>query len=66
MYIFLDKNNARFFNKAAMAEEIGLHPDTIRKTINGQFACSKTIAYCITKFIDKEAEISDYFKKKGE
>ena len=66
MYEFLDKSNARLFNKVAMAEEIGLHPDTIRKTINGSFACSKLIAYCITKFLDKDAEIKDYFKKKGE
>lgn len=66
MYEFLDKNNARAYNKVVMAEEIGLHPDTVRKVVNGSFACSKLIAYCVTKFLNKEAEIKDYFKKKGE
>lgn len=63
MYEFLDKDNARIYNKIQMAKEIGLHPDTVRKTINGKTNCSKLIAFCITKFLDHNAEIEKYFKR---
>lgn len=66
MYTFKDKNVAKMFNKTQMAKVIGLNPDTLRRVINGKQECSKLVAYCITKFLDDEAEIEDYFKKRGE
>jgi len=51
------------YNKVKVAEKIGLHPDTLRKILNGKQECSKLVAYCITKYIDSNAEIEDYFKK---
>jgi hypothetical protein len=66
MYLFKDKELAKKFNKNEMAKEVGLHSDTIRKTLNQGKPCSKVIAYCITKFIDKDAEILDYFIFKNE
>ena len=66
MYIFKDKNVAKMFNKTQMAKVIGLNPDTLRRVINGKQECSKLVAYCITKFLDDEAKIEDYFIKKGE
>lgn len=66
MYTFKDKNVAKMFNKTQMAKVIGLNPDTLRRVINGKQECSKLVAYCITKFLDDEAEIEDYFIKKGE
>lgn len=66
MYTFKDKNVAKMFNKTQMAKVIGLNPDTLRRVINGKQECSKLVAYCITKFLDDEAEIEDYFVKKGE
>ena len=66
MYTFKDKNVAKMFNKTQMAKVIGLNPDTLRRVINGKQECSKRVAYCITKFLDDEAEIEDYFVKKGE
>ena len=66
MYTFKDKNVAKMFNKTQMAKVIGLNPDTLRRVINGKQECSKLVAYCITKFLNHEAEIEDYFIKKGE
>lgn len=66
MYTFKDKNVAKMFNKTQMAKVIGLNPDTLRRVINGKQECSKLVAYCITKFLNYEAKIEDYFVKKGE
>lgn len=66
MYTFKDKNVAKMFNKTQMAKVIGLNPDTLRRVINGKQECSKLVAYCITKFLNYETEIEDYFVKKGE
>lgn len=65
MYIFKDKNVAKMFNKTQMAKVIGLNPDTLRRVINGKQECSKLVAYCVTKFLNYESEIEDYFIKKG-
>lgn len=54
------------YNKVKVANQIGLHPDTLRKVLNGKIVCSKLAAYCITKFIDSNAEIEDYFKREDE
>ena len=51
------------YNKVKVAEQIGLHPDTLRKILNGKVVCSKLVAYCITKFINSDAEINDYFER---
>lgn len=51
------------YNKVKVANQIGLHPDTLRKVLNGKIVCSKLVAYCITKFINSDAEIEDYFKR---
>ena len=65
MYTFKDKNVAKMFNKTQMAKVIGLNPDTLRRVINGKQECSKLVAYCVTKFLNYESEIEDYFIKKG-
>lgn len=51
------------YNKVKVANQIGLHPDTLRKVLNGKIVCSKLVAYCITKFIDSNAEIDEYFER---
>ena len=66
MYTFKDKEQAKEYNKTKMAEIVGLNADTLRRIINGKQECSKLVAYCITKFLNKEAEIENYFYKKGE
>ena len=66
MWTFKDKEVAKTYNKEQMAKVIGLNPDTLRRVINGKQECSKLVAYCITKFLNYEAEIEDYFIEKGE
>ena len=66
MWTFKDKEVAKTYNKEQMAKVIGLNSDTLRRVINGKQECSKLVAYCITKFLNYEAEIEDYFIKKGE
>lgn len=61
MWVFKDKEVAKMYNKTQMAKAVGLNPDTLRRVINGKQVCSKLVAYCITKFLDSEAEITDYF-----
>ncbi len=63
MYLFRDKNVAITYNKVQMAKVVGLNPDTLRRVINGKQNCSKLVAYCITKFLNSEAEIVDYFDR---
>ena len=65
MWTFKDKEVAKTYNKEQMAKVIGLNPDTLRKVINGKQECSKLVAYSITTFLNYEAEIEDYFIKKG-
>ena len=61
MWVFKDKEVAKMYNKTQMAKVVGLNPDTLRRVINGKQVCSKLVAYCITKFLNSEAEIQDYF-----
>lgn len=63
MWNFKDESIAKIYNKKQMAEIIGLAPDTVRRIIKGTQSCSKQVAYCITKFLNSEAEIEDYFKR---
>lgn len=49
-----------------VAEKIGITEQTLSKILNRKMACSKMIAYCIVKINNSEAEIEDYFIKKGE
>lgn len=64
MWTFKDKEVAKTYNKEQMANVIGLSPDTVRRVINGKQECSKLVAYCITKFLNSEAEIEEYFIRK--
>lgn len=64
MYTFKDKEQAKEYNKTKMAEIVGLNADTLRRIINGKQECSKLVAYCITKFLNEDAEIEEYFIRK--
>lgn len=66
MWHFKDKNVAKMYNKTKLANYIGLSPDTLRRVVNGKQDCSTLVAYCITKTLNNNAEIEDYFYKKGE
>jgi len=61
MYIFKDKYVFKKYNKTQCAKIIGLNPATLIRITNGTQSCSKLVAYCITKFLNSDAEIEDYF-----
>ena len=64
MWKFKDKEVAKTYNKVQMAKIVGLNPDTSWRVINGKQEWSKLVAYCITKFLNSEAEIEEYFIRK--
>ena len=65
MWHFKNKEIAKTYNKTKLAEVIGLAPDTLRRVINGKQDCSKLVAYCITKTLNQDAKIEDYFYKRS-
>ena len=46
-----------------VSEKIGITEQTLSKILNRKMACSKMIAYCITKINNSENEIEDYFER---
>lgn len=48
-------------NKSKASEEIGIDRSYMSMILNKRRNCSKLVAYCITKYLDQEAEIKDYF-----
>ena len=65
MWKLKDSNLFRIYKKNEVARYLGLSEVTISNVINGK-PCSKLVAYCMTKFLNNEAEIEDYFEKVGE
>lgn len=53
-------------NKTEASEIIGISRVHLSNILNGKVVCSKTTAYCITKFLNSDADIEDYFDKRGE
>lgn len=53
-------------NQVAASKTIGLTQPTLSNILRRKVACRKVVAFCIAKYIDDEAEISDYFEKRGE
>ena len=64
MWHFKDKNVGKMYNKTKLAEFMGLAPDTVRRIFNGKQDCSKLVAYCITKTLNQDAEIEEYFVRR--
>jgi hypothetical protein len=65
MYI-LKENVEVKLNQTIASEVIGLAQPTLSNILNRKVYCRKVVAFCITKYIDENAEIEDYFEKKGE
>ena len=64
MYIFKEGVNVKI-NQTIAGEVIGLTQPTLSKILNRKVACRKVVAFCITKYIDENAKIEDYFEKIG-
>lgn len=65
MYIFKENINVKM-NQTIASEVIGLAQPTLSNILNRKVACRKVVAFCIAKYIDENANIEDYFDKKGE
>lgn len=60
MYIF--KENVDYkINQTVASGIIGLAQPTLSNILNRKVACRKVVAFCIAKYLDKDAEIEDYF-----
>lgn len=55
-------------NQIIASKVIGITQPNLSKILNCKTPCRKVVAYCITKYIDENAEIEDFFEhtKKGE
>lgn len=49
-------------NQSKMANEIGLSFQYVNGVINNRYNCRKIVAYAMTKLINSDAEINDYFE----
>lgn len=65
MYIFKENVQVKI-NQTIASEIIGLTQPTLSNIINRKVACRKVTAYSITKYIDENAEIEDYFDRVGD
>lgn len=65
MYIGI-KEKFSMINQRAIAKKVGITPATLCRIINGKQITTKTTAYCIVKAIHNEAQIEEYFIRKGE
>lgn len=62
MYIF--KQNVDYkINQTIASEVIGITQPCLSNILNGKVACRKVVAYCITKYLNEDAEIEDYFER---
>ena len=65
MYLFKTEISVKI-NQTIASKVIGITQPTLSNILNGKVACRKVVAFCITKYLDDNAEIEDYFVKKGE
>ena len=64
MYIL--KNEMKIENETKASKIIGIDIATLSRILHKKQKCSKILAYCITKYIDQNAEINNYFIKIGD
>lgn len=64
MYIIKDQTIEKIKNykQKYIAFTIGLHPATLSNIVCKKPILEKKVAYCLTKFLDSEKEIEDFFE----
>lgn len=50
-------------NQTIASEVIGITQPCLSNILNGKVACRKVVAFCITKYLNEDAEIEDYFER---
>ena len=64
MYRF--RNDVTYkINQTIASEIIGITQPTLSNILNRKVTCRKVVAYCITKYLDENAQIEDYFIKEA-
>lgn len=66
MYKIRENANIDVINQSKLAQKVGITRQTLNRIFKGKQGCSKMTAYSITKLINTNAEIEDYFEIKGE
>lgn len=66
MYLLNNEAKERLnqYKLKKVAETIGINPRTLSDMINKNRTCIKLTAYSLSKYLDKDAEIVDYFTRK--
>lgn len=62
MYIFKQDIDYKI-NQTNASKIIGITQPCLSNILHGKVACRKVVAYCITKYLNKDAEIKDYFER---
>lgn len=62
MYEF-KKNLDIKINKTKASKEIGISRPHLSNVLNSKLKCTKILAFCITKYLNKNAEINDFFNR---
>ena len=60
MYRFRDDVNYTI-NQTIASQIIGITQPTLSNIFNRKVLCRKVVAFCITKYLDENAKIEDYF-----
>lgn len=63
MYLLKDIEKVKIINQSQLSTMIGISKGTLNRIFNRKQKCSKLIAYAITKTINDNAEIEDYFER---
>lgn len=63
MYLIKQQEKLNIINQSELARIVGINISTMSRIFNKKQNCSKVIAYAITKAINQNAEIEDFFEK---
>lgn len=61
--MYLIKESIKIENQREFAKDIGIDECTLSRILNKKQKASKILAYCITKKINENSDINDYFNK---
>ena len=63
MYYMFKENVVYKIKQGDACKVIGLAQPTLSNILNRKVRTTKMTAYCITKYLDENAEIEDYFER---
>ena len=66
MFVMKEKEAERIkrkFKGISLAKEVGISPTYVSLILSCKKSCPKRTAFCLTKAIDKDAEIEKFFER---